>query len=592
MFSANVTSTDLFPGPRIRSWLPNETLFSLASRQHVLSGNWSPSETCHQLFGHARNGCAHDFPSNLDALVERTSGQLGNAEEIVYGHTMLPFYFTFRKDIDKRNAMACARSGGIAGLKARLGIPASRFGASHPLKACRACMAVDAVRHGTSYWHLDHQYPGVWICHLHDQFLQAGSVKVTGLGRFLWYLPAEAELHALWATDECPPEMAEEARSFVKAFGECAIESARLAATFHFDRDRLSRLYLTGCMDAGLVSDSGRQRHDLIADAILPLCLTLREIPELGSLPNDADQVFLQFSRILSKDRAPSHPFRHFVMILALFGSWGVFWKRYVGWHGKAVPTDLQLEPPVLKPEPAPDNRAQRFLDLIQDQKVSISGASAAVGIDTQTGLVWAKKAGLPIRRRPKILTGEVRDRLIAALRIGKDKQIVAADFGVSVQTVTHVLQTEIGLSEKWHGARFSKSQRLNRSRWTNHFSKYPEDAQQDFRKSSPASFMWLYRNDRDWLAQQVASLPLRPGTNYSSVPWDARDRELASQVLQAGLAIKLAQGTRRITLGQVCQKVSGLKSKLSKLKSLPLTRNAISSVTRFAALAESSDLL
>jgi len=103
---------------------------------------------------------------------------------------------------------------------------------------------------------------------------------------------------------------------------------------------------------------------------------------------------------------------------------------------------------------------------------------------------------------------------------------------------------------------------------------------------------MWLYRNDREWLAQQVASLQLRAGTNYSNVPWDARDRTLASQVLQAGLAIKLAQGAKRITLGQVCQKVSGLKSKLSQLKSLPLTRNAISSVTRFVALVESSDLI
>lgn len=558
----------------------------------MLSGNWSASETCYQLFGHARNGCAHDFPSNLDALFERTSGQLGNAEEIVFGHTMLPFYFTFRKDIDKRNALACARNGGIAGLKASLGILASRFGASHPLKACPACVAVDVVSHGTSYWHLDHQYPGVWICPMHDQVLQAGSVKVTGVGRFLWYLPAEADLHALWAPDECPPAMVEEARSFVKAFGECAIESARLAATFHFDRERLSRLYLTGCMEAGLVSDGGRQRHDLIADAILPLCLILREIPELESLPNDADQVFLQFSRMLSMDRVPSHPFRHFVMILALFGSWGVFWKRYVGWHGNAIPTDLRLVPPVLKPEPAPDNRVERFLDLIQNQEVSISGAAAAVGIDTQTGLVWATKAGRPISRRPKILTAEVRARLIAALRIGKDKQIVSTDFGVSVQTVTHVLQTEIGLSEEWHRARFAKSQRLNRSRWAKHFSEFPGDAQQDFRRSSPASFMWLYRNDREWLAQQVASLQLRAGSNYSNVPWDARDRGLSSQVLQAGLAIRLTQGAKRITLGQVCQKVSGLKSKLSKLKSLPLTRNAISSVTRFVALVESSELL
>lgn len=587
-----MASTDLFQGPRIRSWLPNETLFSLASRQHVLSGNWRHSETCRQLFGHARNGCAHDFPSNLEALFDRTDGQLGNVEDIVYGHTILPFYFTFRKEIDKRNALACARNGGIAGLKARLGILASRFGASHPLKACPACMTADVVGHGTSYWHLDHQYPGVWICPLHDQILQAGSVRVTGLGRFLWYLPAEAELHPPWTSDECPLALTEEARTIFKSFGECAIQSARLAEKFHFDRDRLVTIYRAKCLESGLTSNSGRQRLDRIAKAILPLCLILRRIRELESLPSDREQVFLQFSRMLSMERAASHPFRHFVMILVLFGTWGAFWEHYLSWHDKAISTDLRREQNFLKPETAPDDRVQRFLELIQNQKFSISGAAATVGIDTQTGLVWATRAGHTISRRPKILTADVRAQLMAAIRIGKDKKVIDADFGVSVQTITHVLQTEVGLSTQWHGARFAKSQRLHRRCWSKHFSKYPLETQQDFRRSSPASFMWLYRNDREWLAQQVASRQTRVGSNYSNVPWDARDKVLASQVLQSGLAIKLAHGSKRITLGQVCQKVPGLKSKLSKLKSLPLTRNAISTVTRFVALVESMDLL
>lgn len=587
-----MTSANLFQGPRIQSWLPNETLFSLASRQHVLSGNWSPSETCRQLFGHARNGCAHDFPSSLDALLNRTDGQLGSIEEIVYAHTMLPFYFTFRKDIDKRNALACVRAGGIAGLKARLGIPASRFGANHPLKACPVCMPVDANGHGTSYWHLDHQYPGVWICPLHDQVLQAGSVKVTGLGRFLWYLPAEADLHSPWASEDSPLVLTDEARTIFKSFGECSIESARLAATFQFDRDRLVSLYRAKCLEAGLTSDSGRQGHDLIGRAILPLCLTLRGIRGMESLPSDRDQVWLQFSRMLSMERHVSHPFRHFIMILTLFGTWAAFWERYVTWRDKAVSIILPSAPNILKVEPGTDDRVQQFLDLIQDQGVSITRAATAVGIDTQTGLVWATRAGHPISRRPKVLTAEMRTRLIAAIRIGKDKKVIAADFDVSVQTITHVLQTEFGLSAQWHGARFAKSQRLHRRGWVMHFSRYPSDAQQDFRRSSPASFMWLYRNDREWLAQQVASLERRVGTNYSNVQWDIRDKALARQVLHAGLAIKLARGAKRITLGQVCQKVPDLKCKLSKLNALPLTRNAIATVTRLGASIQSNDLL
>ncbi len=122
--------------PHVTQWLPQETLYSLASRYHHISGNILPSDTSRQLFGHWRQGSMHDMPSRIDEFVLRTEGILGDAERIVREHTLLPYYFPYRTNLESANAIAAVRRGGVGGLKGQLGILASRLGASHPLKLC------------------------------------------------------------------------------------------------------------------------------------------------------------------------------------------------------------------------------------------------------------------------------------------------------------------------------------------------------------------------------------------------------------------------------------------------------------------------
>lgn len=132
---------DLFPASGIPTWLPDETLFSLCSRYHSLSGNQSASTTCQQLFGHAQFGTAHDFPSKVGEFATRTRGELGTAESIVLQRSLLPYYLPFRSEADQVDALDAMLGRGIGSLKFRLGILTSRFRANHPLKACRGQVA-------------------------------------------------------------------------------------------------------------------------------------------------------------------------------------------------------------------------------------------------------------------------------------------------------------------------------------------------------------------------------------------------------------------------------------------------------------------
>lgn len=52
-------------------------------------------------------------------------------------------------------------------------------------------MRRDVDHESWAYWHLQHQFPGVWVCSLHGEWLRTSTVKSTGVERFLWHLPVQ-----------------------------------------------------------------------------------------------------------------------------------------------------------------------------------------------------------------------------------------------------------------------------------------------------------------------------------------------------------------------------------------------------------------
>ena len=107
--------------PEINQWMPDETLYSLASRYHWLLGSRRPDETCRALFGHHRSGSSHEFPAFVDEFAARTSGALGDSRSIILERTLLSFYFPFRSSTDASNAVAAVRVSALGSLKGRLG---------------------------------------------------------------------------------------------------------------------------------------------------------------------------------------------------------------------------------------------------------------------------------------------------------------------------------------------------------------------------------------------------------------------------------------------------------------------------------------
>lgn len=548
-------------------WLPNETFFSLASRYHAISGNRLPSHTNLALFGHRHWGSQHDFPTHLDQFVLRTEGRMGSANTLATAHTILPFYLPLRSDADGKAALESLKGPPNGMLKYRLGILTSRFRANHPLKACPACMKEDVTEHGLAYWHRFHQFPGVWVCLRHSELLQEATMKSTGVGRFGWLLPtADIMRPAINNVAGIHPndDLARFAR-LVDQWIQLSPGAVNVEAMGVTYRSAISAL--------GLLKD----RH-AIASKYCQAITLLRAAPELAALPATPHDALPQINRWLFSPRGNTHPLRHLSFIFWLFNDWPTFWKTYERLATSGATDIGQIS---AREIPRQDPRASALVDLIRAGS-SASAAARAFDVDTGTAIAWAAREGIPTKRRPKTLKDNKYAALITDLQAGVGKAEAAARHGVSLQSVTRLLRAEVGLHKAWHEARLSLARTLARSTWQETIIAFAAEGVTTVRRQEPATYAWLYKNDRDWLVASCADIaPAQRRMAAPRVDWDSRDAWIANEVRRVAAQLALDSKVRHVRLWQLYQGIPELKAKLGALDRLPLTQQVISEVTR-----------
>lgn len=507
--------------------------------------------------------------------MQRTGGLFGTAEEVARNRTLLRYYRPFLTPKQFREATAAMAGGTVAHLKFRLGLLTSRFRANHPLKACRSCMADDRVRCGWAYWHLEHQYPGVWFCCKHGEPLQVSMLKSTGVERFFWHLPSLEHL-----------------KPFASAMPtSSALQLMRLAATV---KDVISLDLAEGALSdvavqavlihamqvRGWMTEEGSLRLAQISPSYLEFVANLKSTPELSTLPSNLEEAKLQIGRLLRPMRSGTHPLRWLIAVSWLFEDTHEF-TSLLYTRGKA-PAIVQAQDQTL---------GDRYVGLtsilertaLRNQVLSAfhSGQSATAAareahVDVTTAMAWLAENGIAVKRRPKVLLPSVRAALIEDLSRGAEKVEAAQRHGVSVETITRILRTEIGLHGAWKTSRFERARTQARNVWSTVCQKHRLAGIKLIRAVEPAAYAWLYRNDRIWLKENSPTDILRSvEVGSSPVRWDVRDQVFCLKVEQVVLELQCAS-TRRLKLWQIYQAVPELKPKLSALNRMPLTQRAL----------------
>jgi hypothetical protein len=489
---------DLFPQPPHLDWLPGETLFSLVSRHHCLHGHAVASQTCKYFFGHARAGSQHDLPCRLSNFEALTDGCFGSANEIARARTLIAYYQAFLKPDETQDAIASMAGPTVAHLKLKLGILTSRFRANHPLKACTTCMHEDQDAHGWPYWHVQHQFPGVWVCPTHGLLLRESMLKSSGVERFLWHLPSMDALRPP-GLDGCVPSAKDV--SCINDFSHMVLETVGKASSCPIDVSKLHLVYSAELERTRGLSTFGQSKISDLAADYLQRVQSLRQVAELAGLPATQRESELHLYRFLRSARSGTHPIRHLALIYWLFGNSESFWRAYTSQSVVSDPLEKRIpRASKLKPDKPIDPKKTHLIELIKTERHSFRRAASAVGVDVSTAMAWAAAAGLAPSRRPKKLSGKVRESALRALRRGRDKAHVAQQAGISIGTVTRLLLTEPGLHDEWRLAREQQTQTRARATWLGLLQSHAQLGIKLMREMEPATFVWLYRHDHAWL--------------------------------------------------------------------------------------------
>lgn len=311
-------------GPVVSGWLPDETLFSLVSRQHQLSGNVRASKTCLDAFGLDRLGADANIPSIPGAFVVATHGRYGSAEEILLHHTVLPYYLPLASAKVRANVWASLTPDEPHSSKYALGQLTGRFCAHHPLRACVACMAEDQASFGVAYWHRLHQLPSVWICPKHGTLLLESRRRQTVEAWAALCLPTFVHLRPALALARKNVELV---RSWMRIAENSAsyIENAPLLS---LDRCRVCSVLAEKAVQLGAVDDAGKLDFHKCAHLLMQTRAPSYSAPAMGALGEGERRAASMARRMLESEFRLSVS-DLMIAVSCMHGSWTAFLCAY-----------------------------------------------------------------------------------------------------------------------------------------------------------------------------------------------------------------------------------------------------------------------
>jgi Tn7-like transposition protein D/TniQ len=561
-----------FPTP-----YPDELLYSVFARYHVLAGNLSPKMTTEELFGKRTVRSVWDLPANLNVLLNQL-GPYWDADKVINNHTMYPYYSSFLLPKQgKQVKMSMLESNGST-IHTRIGVAASSVKIKTNLWICSKCIERDIETYGETYWRRTHQAPGVFICPQHEIILEETIVSVKALNQheFIMATPNVERVKIDGVHNKDFQILKEIAK---------ATESLLNSTHRQPSNGSIRSKYLELLKKKGLASINGTVKRDRVYQSFgtrfSPQCLDLLQSPIEFKESNWLTMIF-------QKHRKSFHPLRHLLVMIFLQTELSHLFdkKEYLPFgtgpwlclnvacpnFNKLVVTNLQMTICTDTSKPVGTFRcdcgfvfSRRGPDQCKDDKYCI-------GTIKEYGHVWKGKLAELVQKGGTLTK--------VAIELQADKATIkkyAAELDLSVPWKPPKIQKK-NINEPFKDFESQINNRKNT--WLHLQGKNPNKSKTELRKMAPEVFAFLYRNDRDWLNTH-SPLKKRTLTPNKRVDWKERDKELLNRVMMVVKEWdKDTQKLTKITVASIGKKINELSLLQKKAKKLPKTMNYISEVS------------
>ena len=154
--------------------LPDECLYSLAAH-HSRTWFFGTSVGASRVVGSVTR-LSRSLVGGLNGIASKFHPKMRiTGKRLAMEHTSLPLHVPFLHRCSSDQLVQHACVGGS--LQLLLGIAPSRLQAARALRVCPVCVITDRRRCGRSYWHRQHQVPGVLVCPEHRVALAETEVR-------------------------------------------------------------------------------------------------------------------------------------------------------------------------------------------------------------------------------------------------------------------------------------------------------------------------------------------------------------------------------------------------------------------------------
>jgi hypothetical protein len=569
-----VSELSPFPTP-----YPDELLFSVLSRYHQRSHNTSHEQTSLELFGGpAKHMISRAFPAGLNYFCQQFPPEaLLTPSYFIENHSLLPYYRPFLPSQRVSLALERMENGMKLGrIQTLLGINSSRIQNIRFLRYCSTCFAEDRNNHaiGEAYWHRSHQLPGVFVCHLHGEFLSVSNAPFSNNWGTRGYVPLND---------------IDKVRSEIKWPEKIRLKNLTLATATNFllnhhvqplGPDGLKKRYAWYLEELGLKSSNGRIRQKELVNEFIAFYGS-DYLQSLGC-EIDLKDSHCWLSDLLRAKRFFSHPLHHLLLI-----------------HFLGLPIEnLSKNPP---------QRARPFgfgpwpcLNPVADHFEKKVIKSCAIFVNRnktiQTGHFVCECGYGYLRFLPEPVSKNYQKsyRVISRgaawedelLRlIEKEKlpwRAIGRRLDIDKSNLHRYYEKLLNRQDRNAEEAENHKDKVNvyRKKWLKLRAEHPALSRTEISKMGGKIFKWLVSEDGPWLEKHMPKPVTRMGLKKPKNDWASIDKDLANKVIKAAAEIcNLLGKPIRIssrTIGLRIKAPSWLQRHRSKL---PLATKALATV-------------
>lgn len=471
---------------------PGETLFSWSARYHRLSGNVHAAESGLQLFGDKRAGLRHDFPSHLDSFTRITDGLLGDTVKLARERTLLGFFAPFLDEERNAAALTMMRGPSVARLKNSLGVLASRVGAVHPLKACRACMANDLRDLGVTRWHIEHQWPSVWVCRRHAADLQMfrNLNELKSLRRYI--LPEDID-RSEWLSFDVK-------RARRKVLGLAEFSNALVEGNgTHLDAPVVRYTAIKAAAARHWIASDGSLRFQEVREAFAAHYRGLEVLPGFANLTAVEKESGGLLGLMLRRYQGIRHPVKQILMLTFFFDSAKEFFEAYRD-------SSIEMANGEVSEFGVPLNHAWRteLRRVVEQENKSLSQAARDLDMPLAQVVRCANKDGIEYSRRPRVLSIEVEEMIGRLVEQGRSRDEIVRESGVKASFLRAYLARNPAIREVWRSINRKNELLRRRSDFLSLLDQNRAVPLSHFKRVPKNGYAWLLRNDHEWLLENI----------------------------------------------------------------------------------------